>query len=43
MQALTTTVRLSEESKMAWRGMTVAEKKGGTNPREVLMRQNLLQ
>jgi len=43
MYALTTTVQLSKKSKSAWRGMEVVEKEGGTDPREVLMRQNLLQ
>jgi len=43
MYALTTTVRLPQKSKSAWRGTEVAEKVGGTEPREVLMRQNLFQ
>jgi len=34
---------IAKKSKSAWRGMEVAEKEGGTDPREVLMRQNLLQ
>ena len=41
--ALTAAVRLPKKSKPAWRGTEVAEKVGGTDPRGVLMRQNLLQ
>ena len=43
MQTLAAAVRLPEESKSAWRSTKVAKKVGGIDPREVLVRQNLLQ
>jgi len=43
MSALTTMVRWLKKSRSTWRSTEVADKVGGTNPREVLIRQNLSQ